>query len=101
MGKQFAYIQDFDVEVAQFEAVADPQINVLVEGAVLDARVTGVHVYGSPRERSAIRRSLGQITGAQPGNTTRAWEKWWGENEAKYVSDSNPVTPYPSTSGGK
>ena len=37
---QQAYIQDFDVEVAQFEAVADPQINVLTEGVVLDVRPT-------------------------------------------------------------
>ncbi len=40
---QRAYIQDFDVEVAQFEAVADPQINVLVEGVVLDVRPTIHH----------------------------------------------------------
>jgi type II/III secretion system protein len=37
---QQAYIQDFDVEVAQFQAVADPQINVLTEGIVLDVRPT-------------------------------------------------------------
>ena len=35
---QQAFIQDFDVEVAQFQAVADPQINVLTEGVVLDVR---------------------------------------------------------------
>ena len=37
---QKAYIQDFDVEVAQFQAVADPQINVLHQGVVLDVRPT-------------------------------------------------------------
>jgi type II secretory pathway component GspD/PulD (secretin) len=37
---QKAYIQDFDVEVAQFQAVADPQVNVLHEGVVLDVRPT-------------------------------------------------------------
>lgn len=40
---QQAYIQDFDVEVAQFQAVADPQINVLMEGVVLDVRPTIHH----------------------------------------------------------
>ncbi|MBL8861456.1 MAG: hypothetical protein JNK02_05535 [Planctomycetes bacterium] len=40
---QRAYIQDFDVEVAQFQAVADPQINVLQEGIVLDVRPTIHH----------------------------------------------------------
>lgn len=37
---QRAYIQDFDVEVATFQAVADPQVNVLHEGVVLDVRPT-------------------------------------------------------------
>lgn len=37
---QRAYIQDFEVEVAQFQAVADPVVNVLSEGIVLDVRPT-------------------------------------------------------------
>ena len=37
---QRAYVQDFDVEVAQFQAIADPQVNVLTEGIVLDVRPT-------------------------------------------------------------
>ncbi len=37
---QRAFIQDFDVEVAQVQAVADPQVNVLNEGVVLDVRPT-------------------------------------------------------------
>jgi general secretion pathway protein D len=40
---QRAYVQDFDVEVAQFQAIADPQINVLTEGIVLDVRPTINH----------------------------------------------------------
>lgn len=40
---QQAYIQDFDVEVAQFQATADPQINILIEGVVLDVRPTIHH----------------------------------------------------------
>ena len=40
---QQAYIQDFNVEVAQFQAVADPEINVLTEGVVLDVRPTIHH----------------------------------------------------------
>jgi hypothetical protein len=40
---QMAYIQDFDVQVAQFQAVADPQVNVLNEGVVLDVRPTIHH----------------------------------------------------------
>jgi general secretion pathway protein D len=37
---QRAYVQDFDVEVAQIQAIADPVINVLTEGIVLDVRPT-------------------------------------------------------------
>ncbi|MFT4537599.1 MAG: tetratricopeptide (TPR) repeat protein [Planctomycetota bacterium] len=40
---QRAYIQDFDVEVAQFQAIADPVVNVLHEGVVLDVRPTIHH----------------------------------------------------------
>ncbi|MFT5285607.1 MAG: tetratricopeptide (TPR) repeat protein [Planctomycetota bacterium] len=40
---QRAYIQDFEVEVAQFEAIANPQINVLQDGIVLDVRPTIHH----------------------------------------------------------
>ena len=95
IGKQFAYIQDFDVEVAQFEAVADPQINVLIEGVVLDARVIGVHIYTTPAERSAIRGSLRQLTGANPGTSVRAWNRWWDDNQSAYVSDAGAASPTP------
>jgi hypothetical protein len=84
VGKQFAYIQDFDVEVAQFEAVADPQINVLIEGAVLEARVLSVQTYTTAAERASIRRSLQKLTGAAPGNSVKAWQKWWEENGSRY-----------------
>ena len=40
---QKAYNQDCDVELAQFQAVADPQVNVLHEGVVLDVRPTIHH----------------------------------------------------------
>jgi len=40
---QKAYIQDFDVEAFQFEVAADPQINVIHEGVVLDVRPTINH----------------------------------------------------------
>jgi tetratricopeptide (TPR) repeat protein len=40
---QQAYIQDFDVEVAQFQATADPQINILIEGVVLEVLPTIHH----------------------------------------------------------
>ncbi len=80
VGKQFAYIQDFDVEVAQFSAIADPIINVLTEGTVLEASVIGVQEYQFASERATVRRALSALTGARPGETTEAWKRWWNEH---------------------
>ena len=99
-GRQLAYIQDFDVEVAQFQAVADPQVNVLVEGQVTEAAIRGVQVHEVTVEASAIRTSLGKLTGAQPGRTTQAWLAWWQENAARWRAGSSPE-PRPTTGGGQ
>jgi len=85
VGRQFAYIQDFDVEVAAFQAVADPSINVLIEGDVLDAGVVGIGEVGFASEKRAVRSALQNITGANPGRYTKDWIKWWEENEARYT----------------
>jgi hypothetical protein len=83
VGKQFAYIQDFDVEVAQLQSVADPQVNVLMEGEVLDAGVVGTieyrHVVAA--ERASIQRALENITGERPGGRARDWIDWWEQRE--------------------
>jgi len=78
-GTQSAYIQDFDVEVAQNQAVADPQVNVIVRGVVLDA---GIHSSSEARpadEARALRGALAELTGESPGRTDRAWLDWWDE----------------------
>jgi len=84
VGKQTAYVQDFDVEVATFQAVADPQVNVLLEGHVLEAGVSGVVEYRYATEAVAARTSLGRLTGADPGKSGSAWQKWWQENQASW-----------------
>ena len=84
-GRQFAFIQDFDVEVAQFQAVADPQINVLIEGEVLDAGVAGVQETLVVAERRAIQSSLGALTGENPGRYARDWLKWWEQNSTRWL----------------
>ena len=87
VGKQFAYVQDFDVEVAQFQAVADPQVNVLVEGSVLEGRVMGVRNSQLVYERSAVRGALRRLTGEDPGDRPSQWTAWWNENKAKYAPE--------------
>jgi hypothetical protein len=84
VGKQTAYLQDFDVEVAQFQAVADPNINVLLTGDVLDAAVIGAREEAVTIELVAIRGALGELTGANPGHSARAWLAWWEQEGARW-----------------
>jgi len=93
VGRQRAYIQDFDVEVAQNSSIADPVINVLTEGSVLDAASVGVHETSIATERAAVRSSLGQLTGATPGKTTASWERWWKEHGDEWKAALPPGPP--------
>jgi len=90
IGKQTAYIQDFDVEVAQFQAVADPQINVLIEGSVLDARVISTTATRVVAEGRMVRASLAQITGAKPGEDNASWLDWWEANKHRWTNSKVP-----------
>lgn len=65
---QKAYIQDFDVEVAQFQAVADPVINVLHEGVVLDVRPT-IH-HSRKYLTLEIQPTVAKIVGLRTFSTT-------------------------------
>jgi len=98
IGKQYAYVQDFDVEVAQFQAVADPQINVLIEGDVLDAGVHSIGEYAFTYESRVVRGALAQLTGQTPGHTNRAWLSWWQDNQGDWKAAS-AATAAPETPG--
>ena len=83
VGKQIAYIQDFDVEVAQNSSIAKPNVNVLVEGAVLDVRVLSVRQEAlRVHERSAIRGALKGLLGEDFRYDAAKWEKWMTEHPA-------------------
>jgi hypothetical protein len=92
VGRQLAYIQDFDVEVAQGAAIADPMINTLVEGSLLDARVVGVTVFTSSVESQRIRSSLAKLTGEE--RSAKGWLAWWEEHKGDFEK------PAPATQGG-
>jgi hypothetical protein len=98
-GRQRAYIQDFDVEVAQNAAIADPVINTLIEGEVLDVAVIGSTEYQVAAERSAVRRALAQLTGAKPGETTTAWTEWWQEHGDEWRAAEPPPKAPTSPAG--
>lgn len=94
VGRQFAYVQDYDVEVAQFAAVGDPQINTLVEGSVLDVRVIGVSVT-TAIEAGRVRRALADLTGEE--KSTRGWLAWWDEHKGDFDGGAPKA---PVTRGG-
>ncbi len=99
VGRQVAYVQDYDVEVAQFSSIADPQINVALEGSVLDVRVIGVSEYTVAVESRRIRAALGKLTGVNPGSTNRSWLDWWERNKASWGVRS-PASGGPVSQGG-
>lgn len=94
VGEQTAYVQDFDVEVAQFQAVADPVINVVLQGSVLETAVIGETVETVSELSQVVQRSLASLTGEMPGHSAKAWLSWWEKNGAHWRSDerSRPET---------
>jgi hypothetical protein len=97
VGKQIAYVQDFDVEVSQNAAIADPSINVLHEGSVLDVRLLSVSAPGMlAREGRCLREALSKLTGTTLG-TNKAWLDWWAQNRSRYEepksAPTGPITP--------
>jgi hypothetical protein len=98
VGRQFAYIQDFDVEVAQNQAVADPKVGVLIEGSVLDAAVAGVQSVDVSVELASARTALERLTHVSPGKTSKAWLAWWETNGSKWRSED---LSRPRTEGGR
>lgn len=90
VGGQIAFVQDFDVDVAQNAAIADPSIGTIQEGATLDVRVMGVSGPSMAAQSGAIRKALEQLTGAQPGNTRAAWKSWWAANREGWMSGPVP-----------
>lgn len=71
---QQAYIRDFDVEVAQAAFIADPKIDVLQSGSVLDVTVAGVQEVRTVVR--AYRSALKQLTSKDPGKDPRRWGEW-------------------------
>lgn len=92
-GTQRSYIQDFDVEVAQGAAIADPIVNVLVEGSVLDVAVLNTTEYQFATESVALRRALERLTGAKPGDSAAAWQRWWNEHGDEWQAGHSPSAP--------
>lgn len=72
--EQRAYVRDFDVEVAAAAFIADPQIDILQSGMVLDVTVHGV--FSEPVIVDSYRKALHRLTAQDPGADPRGWPQW-------------------------
>lgn len=97
VGEQQAYVADYDVQVAQAAAIADPVVSTLQSGAVLDVRVLGVDVERVVTlEKRAAREALVKIAGMDLGDDPRAWARWFAEKQSN-AGAASPRTPGSST----
>ncbi|MAE27793.1 MAG: HEAT repeat domain-containing protein [Planctomycetota bacterium] len=92
VGTQRAYLQDFDVEVANGASVADPQINVITGGAVLDVRILGTQTVSLRTRRSTVRHALQRLTGEDFGLDADRWLTWWNNRPSNDSDDSTTST---------
>lgn len=76
---QTSYIRDFNVEVASAAFIADPQVDVIQEGSVLDATVMGVEHQRTIRRY--YRRALKQLSGKDPGRDVTKWAQKMAESQ--------------------
>lgn len=65
---QIAYVKDFDVEVAQSAFIADPIVDIVQDGVVLDASLISIGM-----QRRVIGRALSRLTGKDHGGDVKAW----------------------------
>ena len=68
--RQRAYVKDYDVEVAQTAFIADPVVDVLQEGSILDVGLISVSIV-----RRAYRGARARVPGGDLGADPKAWRK--------------------------
>ncbi len=77
---QRAFVQDFDVDVANSAFIANPNVGVLQSGVVLDAKVldtaTSRRRGPGPRETARIVEVLAGLTGTDLGADAARWTAW-------------------------
>jgi hypothetical protein len=88
---QQAYIRDFDVEIASAAFIADPKVDTLQSGVVLDVNVAGV--FEEVRIVRAYQLALKQLTRSDPGANPRVWTTWL----AGLVEQAPAAKPAPTT----
>jgi hypothetical protein len=77
-GEQQAYVGGYNVEVAQASAIAQPIVDTLQSGVVLDVRVLGIQEQQIiTLEKRVAHDALAKIAGADLGNDPKAWARWY------------------------
>ncbi|MCB9833276.1 MAG: HEAT repeat domain-containing protein [Planctomycetes bacterium] len=80
---QIAYVKDYDVEVAQTAFIADPVVDVVIDGFVLDVAVVGIE-----RQREILGTALGRITGRKLAAEPGVWADWWRTKGKDFLAGS-------------
>jgi len=80
-----SYIRDFEVEIAQAAAVANPVVDAVSSGVVLDATVAAV-VAQQVQIATSYRRALNDLVGADPGANPNDWLDWLAKRDPKAAS---------------
>jgi hypothetical protein len=95
---QQAYIRDFDVEIASAAFIADPKVDTLQSGTVLDVNVAGV--FEEVRIVHAYQLALKSLTRSDPGANPRVWAGWLA-GLAEQAPAARPVPTTPARSNGR
>jgi len=77
VGNQVAYVQDFNPEIAQGAAIADPIVNVVEDMTQLDVRVGGTSSQRVELLGPTICRALVRLTGEKLPEEPARWMAWW------------------------
>lgn len=88
IGNQVAYVQDYNLEIAQGASIADPIVNVVEDATQLDVRVGGTSGYRIEIEGPTICRALARLTGERMPEKPAPWLAWWKENAGRFTAGS-------------
>ena len=84
LGLQTAYVQDYDVEIAQAASIADPIVAVQSSGVIFDVR-SAVQISREV-ELLTLVKTLQKLTGVRENRTPESWRKWWNKNQGEWRS---------------
>lgn len=92
IGNQVAYVQDYNLEIAQGASIADPIVNVVEDATQLDVRVGGTSGYRIEVEGPTICRALARLTGEKLPEKPSPWLAWWKENAGRFAGQTTEPT---------